>query len=115
MLEVLKDVSYDESTFETATRWMESENSGCRAIGFLVRNRFSRGGLGKAFAWSERLRGGQPGDVNAWDTIRAEMPAIAERVKDVVLHCEGATEVIGRYDGPDTLHYVDPPYLHETR
>jgi DNA adenine methylase len=86
-----------------------------RAINFLVRNRFSRGGLGKTFAWSDRLRGGQPGDANAWETIRAELPAIAERVKNVEFHCCDALQLIRANDGPDTLFYCDPPYLHETR
>jgi hypothetical protein len=26
-----------------------------------------------------------------------------------------ALEVMARHDGPDTLHYCDPPYVHETR
>lgn len=33
---------------------------------YIVRN-MSRGRLGKDFAWSERLRGGKPGDVNAYE------------------------------------------------
>lgn len=81
----------------------------------MVRNRFSRGGLGKTFAWSERLRGGQPGDVNAWETIKAELPAIADRVRNAEFHHASAFDLIPAHDSPDTLFYCDPPYAHETR
>jgi DNA adenine methylase len=87
-----------------------------RAIGYLVRNRFSRGGLGKTFAWSDRLRGGKPGDANAWDTIRAELPAIADRVRDVVFRNGLASGLVNEFgNDPDALIYADPPYTHETR
>ncbi len=82
----------------------------------MIRNRFSRGGLGKTFAWSERLRGGKPGDANAWDTIRAELPAIADRVRGVEFHCCHARELVAEYGPfPETLIYADPPYMHSTR
>jgi DNA adenine methylase len=113
----LKDMPYGRETWAHYTR-SDPENPWTElgyALAFLVRNRFSRGGLGKDFAWSDRLRGGQPGDVNAWDTIRAELPAIAERVRDVEFHCCDALRLIRRNDAPDALIYCDPPYLHETR
>jgi DNA adenine methylase len=114
-------LSNNEATFADATRWLASSDRHVRALGFLVRSRFSRGGLGLDFAWSERLRGKRrpggpiPGDVNAWETIQAELPRIAERVAHVEFHCRPALELIRDYDGPDTLFYVDPPYPHATR
>jgi DNA adenine methylase len=92
-----------------------------RAVAFMVTNRFSRGGLGADFAWSERLRGRKrmggpvPGDVNAWDTIRSELPAVAERVRGVEFYNRDARELIREHDAPDTLFYCDPPYLKSTR
>jgi hypothetical protein len=59
----LRDVSYNRPTFERARH----EGSGTlieQTTRFLIRCRFSRGGLGQAFAWSERQRGGRPGDEN---------------------------------------------------
>src|SRR5262249_22553941 len=85
------------------------------AVRFLVRNRFSRGGLGRDFAWSVRLRGGRPGDLNAWETLKAELPRIARRLSRVDIRCEDAVEVIGEMDGPGMLFYLDPPYHHATR
>lgn len=43
------------------------------------------------------------------------LDAVIERVAGVVIECRPALEVIARYDAPTTLHYVDPPYLPETR
>jgi DNA adenine methylase len=85
------------------------------AVRFLIRNRFSRGGLGKDFAWSDRLRGGQPGDLNAWETFKAELPRIAHRLAHVDVRCQDAVDVIVEHDALDTVHYLDPPYVPETR
>ena len=40
---------------------------------------------------------------------------IAERLRCVQIEHEDAFEVIGRYDSPTTLFYVDPPYLAGVR
>ena len=41
--------------------------------------------------------------------------AICERLAGVVIENRDAMEVMAAHDGPDTLHYVDPPYVHDTR
>lgn len=40
---------------------------------------------------------------------------ISERLKSVIIEHRPATELLDRYDHPDTLFYIDPPYLWETR
>ena len=40
---------------------------------------------------------------------------IADRLRGVQIENDTALNVIKRYDGPDTLHYCDPPYPSETR
>lgn len=42
-------------------------------------------------------------------------PAIVERFRGVVIEHRDALVVLSRHDGPQSLHYVDPPYVHETR
>jgi len=39
---------------------------------------------------------------------------VAERLHGVQIECDQALAVMQRYDGPDTLIYLDPPYLPET-
>lgn len=41
--------------------------------------------------------------------------AIAKRLKRVQIENDSAERVIFRYDSPETLFLIDPPYLHETR
>ena len=43
------------------------------------------------------------------------MKAITVRLKGVIIEKRPALEVIARQDSPQTLFYVDPPYLRETR
>lgn len=41
--------------------------------------------------------------------------AIIDRLKGVVIENKDAIEVMNQHDGSDTLHYVDPPYVLDTR
>lgn len=81
---------------------------------YMIR-RMSRGGMKKAFAWSERIRGGKPGDVNAWETMIEELPLIAERIKNAVILNKSMFDITRVFDEEDTLWYLDPPYLPNTR
>ncbi|MGE0206162.1 MAG: DNA adenine methylase [Hyphomicrobiaceae bacterium] len=50
-----------------------------------------------------------------WANYPAALAAIVERLQGVVIECRDALDVMRQHDGPETLHYVDPPYLPETR
>lgn len=50
-----------------------------------------------------------------WADYPAALSAIGERFSGVLIENRGAIDVIHDHDGPDTLHFVDPPYVHETR
>jgi len=118
VIEALRNTPYTRDAFVAAFYRISRDLYNCpieRTVDFIVKNRMSRGGLGKTFAWSDRLRGGKPGDLNAWQTIQDELHAIAERVRNVTFGCVPAAKLITEYDSPETLHYLDPPYLHETR
>jgi DNA adenine methylase len=110
-----RGLAYDAETFAAAEPWTRSADPMERALGVLVRGRYSRGGLGRDFAWSTRLRGGEPGDLHAWRTFVRGLPAVARRLAAVRFLCEPAGAVVRRLDGPGTLFYCDPPYAPETR
>jgi DNA adenine methylase len=115
LLTRLEAVPYTQESFEWACEASSAPDPIDRATRFLVRNRFSRGGLSKSFAWSNRKRGGKPGDVNAWETIQQELPTDAARLQGVELRTADALELIEEFDRPDTLFYCDPPYVSATR
>lgn len=50
-----------------------------------------------------------------WQNLPDAYPAIIERFRGVVIEHREARIVLTRHDGPDSLHYVDPPYVHDTR
>lgn len=50
-----------------------------------------------------------------WLNYPAAIAAMTERLAGVVIECRDARDVMLRHDGPATLHFVDPPYLPETR
>jgi DNA adenine methylase len=110
-------VKYCQETFDRAIKRQEGpfDDYLDQAVNEYVLRRMSRGGLRKAFAWSERQRGGQPGDLNAWKTALVVLPVIAERIKEIYIFHRPAVEVIKTFDNKNTLLYCDPPYLHETR
>lgn len=111
----LSSIEYSEETFINATNTHIFTTYIDQAVNEYILRRMSRGGLRKAFAWSDRLRGGQPGDVNAWKTALKLLPTIADRLKNVYIFHKPAVETISPFNDKDTLVYADPPYLHETR
>jgi DNA adenine methylase len=87
------------------------------AVAFFVRCRQSRAGKFGAFATlsRNRTRRMMNEQASAWMNAVAGLPAVAARLKRVVILNMDAVEVIRQEDGPRTLFYLDPPYLHETR
>jgi DNA adenine methylase len=116
-IDKLKKIKYKESSFlkalerskETFDDYVE------HAVNDYVLRRMSRGGMKKAFAWSERLRGGKPGDLNAWNTMLKQLPAIAQRVNKIAIIHGDVIDVAKVWDDENLLIYLDPPYLPETR
>lgn len=83
---------------------------------YLMAYRGSRGGMGKEFAWSDRLRGGRPGDLNAWENFRNEhIKIITKCYRDFIIMNRCIIDIISAYDAYDTVFYIDLPYPKESR
>jgi DNA adenine methylase len=88
---------------------------------FYVRARQTRTGLAQTATlgrWANcknTSRAGMSGVISRWFGGVGALGAIAERLLRVQIENRPAIAVIRLYDGPQTLFYCDPPYLHETR
>ncbi|HEY0120568.1 MAG TPA: DNA adenine methylase [Rhizobium sp.] len=50
-----------------------------------------------------------------WAHYPIKLTAIIGRLRGVIIERRSALQVMAQHDGPQTLHYVDPPYMPETR
>jgi DNA adenine methylase len=50
-----------------------------------------------------------------WATYPASIAAAGQRMSGVLIENRPALDVMQQHDSPSTLHFVDPPYMHETR
>ena len=117
----LLNVSYDKENFEQAVRFIkqhqgEADDFYYPAM-YIIKNRFSRGAMGETFSWSDRLRGGLPGDENAWKkNILNHLPRVLEKIQGVHFECGCFRELtLGKNFGDDAVYYLDPPYVNESR
>ena len=110
-----------EAAFDASEAAVEtsdtSEHRVARAHRFFVLARQSRQGLMKDFATlsRNRTRGRINEQVNAWLSVVDGLPDVHERLRKVLILNQDACDVIRKQDGPNTLFYCDPPYVHETR
>lgn len=51
----------------------------------------------------------------SWAAYPDRLAALSARLQGVCIEEMDASALIRREDGPETLFYVDPPYVHETR
>lgn len=92
-----------------------------RARRFYVRARQTRTGLAQTSSegrWAHCVltsRAGMAGAVSRWLGAIDVLPEIVQRLQRVQIENAPALEIIERYDTRDTLFYLDPPYVHESR
>ncbi len=77
---------------------------------FLVKNRMGYGSQHGSFVTA--VDESYP---NVWAGIPNKILATAQRLKNCVVECSDALDLIDRYDKKDTLFYLDPPYLMSGR
>lgn len=50
-----------------------------------------------------------------WEAYPSNIASFCKRLSGVIIENRPAIDVINQHDGPETLFYVDPPYMHGTR
>lgn len=70
---------------------------------------------GYTTGFRSNLSNGRALPAQSWATWPEAIPAFTQRLRGVVIDNTDAVSLMERLDRPTTLHYVDPPYLPETR
>lgn len=70
-------------------------------------------GFGTGFRDNTKRAGTTP--AHDWAGMPPSLELIIERLRGVVIDSRPALELIARHDSPQTLFYIDPPYVWSTR
>jgi len=110
-------IPFARQEWEKAHRYGYGKDAIADAVAFFVHCRQSRSGLMQTFSpiTRRRTRRGMNGNVAEWISAVDGLPEVHERLRRVVIENRNALDLIRREDTPNTLLYVDPPYLPETR
>lgn len=118
-LRIEQATPFAETEFQWASRQPDriDDAPALAAHAFFIRCRQSLAGRMESFAplSRTRTRRGMNEQASAWLSAVDGLPAVHARLKRVVVLNRDALDVIRQQDGPDTLFYLDPPYLQETR
>lgn len=71
---------------------------------------------GRKTGWRQQRNPHDRGTVitSEWSRLTS-LNKVAQRLKNILIECDDALPIIDRYDNPETLFYVDPPYVLDTR
>lgn len=75
----------------------------------------SSGGVGRSTGFRGGVTRSGTTPAHDWAGYPMALADIVSRLGGVVVENGDAVSVMQRYDSPQTLHYVDPPYVHATR
>ena len=123
LINKLLTLKYEENTFlyyrdNSVPASSNSYIFDCAVREFVLR-RMSRGSLGKAYAWQDRLRGGKPGSINSWETAIENLKIVSKRLENTFIENKDAIKLLEESNSSGNfsskLVYADPPYLLETR
>ncbi len=116
LIELLTLTPYSRAEFELA--WLLTDDNIERARRIVIRAQM---GFGSAGA-SKDITGFRIDTARAygtaqhlWQRYPEHLAAICQRLVGVLIENRPATEVMLAHDAADTLHYIDPPYMHNTR
>ena len=118
LVEKLRLTAFARAEFEAA--YQPGEDTVERARCLVVRSfqgfgsdGFNLGARQTGFRSNANRNGTTP--ARYWANYPDALGALIERFQGVVIESRDALACMAQHDGPDTLHYVDPPYLPETR
>ena len=107
---------YSREEFENSKDWMFEEDDIEKARKFYVRTMQSVASNGGWCYAKSKSRRGMCQSVSRWlGNIEENLSGAIERLKEVQIENLDILDLIKKYDKEDTLFYLDPPYVPETR
>ena len=107
---------YSREEFENSKRWMYEDDEIEKARKFYVRTMQSVASNGGWCYAKSKSRRGMCQSVSRWlGNIEENLSGAIERLKEVQIENLDILDLIKKYDKEDTLFYLDPPYVPETR
>ena len=115
LVNLLEITPFSKSEFYAA--YEPAEDPVERARRLIVRSFMGFGSNGHARKTGFRSNSNRSGTTPArdWRNYPNQLPALIERLQGVVVLNDDAWKVMLAHDADTTLHYVDPPYVPETR
>ncbi|HEY4136475.1 MAG TPA: DNA adenine methylase [Alphaproteobacteria bacterium] len=117
LIELLRLTPFARAEFEGAYALAEDPVERARRLVIRSFMGFGSDGFNRANKTGFRASSGRSGTTPAhdWANYPGCLAAVVSRLAGVILENKDACAVMAQHDGPSTLHYVDPPYLPETR
>ena len=107
---------YSRQEFEDSKSSMYEENEIEKARKFYVRTMQSVASNGGWCYAKSKSRRGMCQSVSRWlGNIEENLTSAIERLKEIQIENLDILELIKKYDKEDTLFYLDPPYIQDTR
>lgn len=115
LIEALRLTAFAREEFAEA--YEPAEDAVERARRLIVRSFMGFGSNGHNRSTGFRANSNRSGTTPAhdWTNYPDALAAVVARLRGVVIENRDAKEVMAAHDGPETLHYVDPPYVFATR
>lgn len=102
---------------EFAEAYQATEDAVEQARRLVIRSFMGFGSNGHNKATGFRANSNRSGTTPAHDWVNYpdSLKMVIDRLSGVTVENRDASAVMAQHDGPDTLHYVDPPYVMATR
>jgi len=115
LVDALRLTPFSRSEFEQA--YELSSDPIERARRLVIRSFMGFGSNGHNRVTGFRANSNRSGTTPAHDWVNYpdSLIQVIDRLSGVTVENKDAKLVMAQHDGPDTLHYVDPPYVFETR
>ncbi len=118
LVRLLELTAFSREEYQQAAEALPDDGGLEAARRFLVRSFMciASNGVFRAkggFRWGGLKR--VPSHAWDWRLFPDRLHAVADRLQGVYIENIDALEVMGKFDSPETVHYVDPPYMLEAR